>query len=71
MGKIKVTDNQGRPHTLTQTNGNTFRLYARQSRVIEDSLVSDEFYAEQKKGNLLITSVKNEGTKYSKGGHKK
>ena len=56
--KVKVIEVQGLPHTLTQTNGKTFRLFARQTKVIDEKLVSNEFYAEQKNGNILMSLVK-------------
>ena len=69
--KIQVIEVQGLPHTLTQTNGETFRLFARQKKVIDASLVSAEFYAEQKMENiLLVPVVDSEESKKSKGGHK-
>ena len=69
--KIQVTELQGLPHTLTQTNGETFRLFARQTKVIDESLVSKEFYAEQKMKNILLAPVVDSGeSKKSKGGHK-
>ena len=70
MKRIKVVEVQGLPHTLTQTNGETFRLLARQSKVIDEKLVSKEFYAEQNKKNILMFPVECEETKISKGGHK-
>ena len=69
--KVKVIEVQGIPHTLTQTDGKTFRLFARQSKVIDEKLVSKEFYAEQKSGNILIAPyTEREETKNSKGGNK-
>ena len=69
--KVKVIEVQGRPHTLTQTNGKTFRLFARQSKVIDEKLVSKEFYAEEKMRGIVITPViEREETKSSKGGQK-
>ena len=69
--KVKVIEVQGRPHTLTQTDGKTFRLFARQSKVIDDKLVSKEFYAEEKMKSIMITPVvEREETKNSKGGQK-
>ena len=68
--KVKVIEVQGLPHTLTQTDGETFRLFARQSKVIDDKLVSKEFYAEQKNSNILIVPDEREETKNSKGGQK-
>lgn len=69
--KVKVIEVQGLPHTLTQTDGKTFRLFARQSKVIDEKLVSKEFYAEQDKKNIVILPVtEREETKNSKGGNK-
>lgn len=69
--KVKVIEVQGLPHTLTQTDGKTFRLFARQSKVIDEKLVSKEFYAEQDKKNIvLMPVVEREETKNSKGGNK-
>lgn len=70
MSKIKVVELKGLPHTLTQTDGKTFRLFARQSKVIDVKLVSDEFLAEQKTKNILLVPVKDEETKNPKGGTK-
>ena len=69
MKKVKITELQGLPHTLTQTDGKTFRLFARQSKVIDEKLVSAEFLAEQDTRNILIVPVVEE-TKTSKGGTK-
>ena len=55
--KVRVTEVQGLPHTLTQTDGKTFRLFARQSKVIDEKLVSKEFYAEEKMKGILISPV--------------
>ena len=67
--KVKVIEVQGRPHTLTQTDGKTFRLFARQSKVINEKLVSKEFHAEESMKNLVILPVtEREETKNSKGG---
>ena len=69
--KVKVIEVQGLPHTLTQTDGQTFRLFSRQTKVIDSKLVSKEFYAEQKNSNILIVPVEErEETKNSKGGQK-
>lgn len=69
--KVKVIEVQGLPHTLTQTDGKTFRLFARQTKVIDEKLVSKEFYAEQNNKNIVIVPVaEREETKNSKGGHK-
>ena len=69
--KVKIIEIQGLPHTLTQTDGQTFRLFARQTKVIDEKLVSNEFHSEQKRKNLLIVPVtEREETKNSKGGNK-
>lgn len=56
--KVRVTELKGVPHALTQTNGKTFRIFARQERVISEDLVSPEFYAEQKSGGIRLTVIK-------------
>lgn len=68
--KIKVIEVQGLPHTLTQTDGKTFRLFARQTKVIDDKLVSPEFKAEQDMGNILLVPNEIEETNTLKGGTK-
>ena len=68
--KVKVIELQGFPHTLTQTDGNTFRLFARQEKVIDSKLVSDEFRAEQDMKCILLVPVENEEAKNTKGGTK-
>lgn len=71
--KVKVIEVQGLPHTLTQTDGQTFRLFARQTKVIDKKLVSKDFEAEQRNSNILIVPIeekKTEETKNSKGGNK-
>lgn len=71
MKKVKIIEVQGLPHTLTQTDGKTFRIFAREEKVIEEKLVSKEFYAEQKNSHILIVPVvEQEETKNSKGGQK-
>ena len=67
--EYKVIETKGRPHTLTQKDGKTFRLYARQEKIIDESLISPEFHAEQKMGNLLLVPL-NEVNKNKKGGTK-
>ena len=61
--KIKVIEVQGLPHTLTQSDGKTFRLLSRQTKVIDEKLISDDFRAEQNAGNILLEPIKNEETK--------
>lgn len=68
--KVQVIEIQGLPHTLTQTDGKTFRLFARQTKVIDEKLVSADFRAEQDMKNILIVPVDSEETKNSKGGAK-
>lgn len=70
MAKVKIIEIQGLPHTLTQTDGNTFRLFARQTKLLDEKLVSPEFYAEQNMGNILLVSDTTEEIKNSKGGTK-
>ena len=73
MKKVKVIEVQGLPHTLTQADGKTFRLFARQTKVIDEKLISAEFKAEQDMGNILIVPIESEETKNpknSKGGAK-
>ena len=67
---VNVIELQGHPHTLTQKDGKTFRLFARETKVIDESLISDEFLAEQKNGWIALVPVKSEETKISKGGSK-
>lgn len=68
--KIKVIEVQGVPHTLTQADGNTFRIYARETKIIDEKLVSADFYAEQTAGGILLMPVEDEETKKPKGGTK-
>lgn len=68
--KVKVIELQGLPHTLTQKDGKTFRLFARETKVIDEKLISDEFLAEQKMGDILLVPVETEETKKTKGGNK-
>lgn len=68
--KIKVIERQGLPHTLTQADGNTFRIYPNETRVIDEKLISKGFHAEEAMGNFLLVPVKNEEIKNSKGGKK-
>ena len=70
MKKVKIIELQGLPHTLTQSDGKTFRLFARQTKVINEELVSAEFLAEQGMRNILIVPVEAEDSKNSKGGTK-
>lgn len=64
--KVKVIEVQGFPHTLTQADGKTFRLFARQIKEINENLISPEFLAEQEMGNIIIMPVETETT--NKGG---
>ena len=76
--KVKIIEAQGLPHTLTQADGETFRILARQAIVIDESLVSESLLEGQRRGYFLIVpvaeetekSVKSEETKNSKGGKK-
>ena len=68
--KVKVTETQGLPHTLTQKDGKTFRLFARETKVIDESLISNEFLAEQNMRNILLIPVETEESKKTKGGNK-
>lgn len=70
MKMTKVVEIQGLPHTLTQTDGKTFRLFAKQTKTIDTNLVSDDFRAEQDRKNILLIPVETEETKNSKGGTK-
>ena len=70
MAKIQVIELQGLPHTLTQADGKTFRLFARQTKVIDEKLISAEFRAEQGMKNILLVPIKSEESKNSKGGTK-
>lgn len=70
VAKVRVVEVQGLPHTLTQANGKTFRLFARQTKTINECLISKEFRAEEALGNILLIPVKSEETKNSKGGTK-
>ena len=70
MKQVKIIEIQGHPHTLTQTDGNTFRLFSRQTKILDANLVSAEFEAEQKRSGILIVPIKSEETKNPKGGTK-
>ena len=68
--RTKVIEVQGLPHTLTQADGNTFRLLAHQTKIVDSKLVSEDFRAEQCRGNILLIPVENGETKNNKGGTK-
>ncbi len=68
--KIKVIETKGLPHTLTQTDGKTFRIFARQEKEIDAKLVSPEFHAEAKMGQILLVEVKDEEKNIKTGGNK-
>lgn len=68
--KVKIIEIQGLPHTLTQSNGETFRIFPKQTKVIDEKLVSAEFHNEERTNNILIVPVENEVTKNPKGGKK-
>lgn len=70
MSKIRVIECQGFPHTLTQADGKTFRLFAREVKEIDEKLISPEFLAEQKEGYIILDPVENEVAKNTKGGTK-
>lgn len=57
MGKVLIVENKGIPHSLTQSDGNTFRLTAHGSKEIDESLLSFEFYSQKDKGSILIIPV--------------
>lgn len=70
MSKIKVIEAQGFPHTLTQADGKTLRLFARETKVIDEKLVSDEMKAEAKCKFILLVPDDTEDNKTTKGGTK-
>lgn len=72
MSKVKVIEAQGLPHTLTQADGTTLRLFPRQTKVIDEKLVSDEIRAEAKLKYILLIpdNTHQEENKVSKGGTK-
>jgi hypothetical protein len=51
---MKIVECYGVPHTYTQKNGETFRIYSREIKSIEEDQISDEMIAEEKLGQILI-----------------
>ncbi len=51
---MKVIEIKGLPHTLTLKNGKTLRIFARQQLTVADNQISEEFYAEQRIGDILL-----------------
>jgi hypothetical protein len=52
---VKITELNGVSLVLTQTDGKTFRILARETQDIEESLISEEFRIAQKRGYIFIS----------------
>lgn len=54
---MKVIELKGNQQVLTQTNGETFRIEPRQSKDIDESLISNEFKIAEKMGLILLSTI--------------
>ena len=57
---VRITELIGRPHTFTLKDGNTFRIFARKTKDISESKISDEMRRAEVKGLILITAIAEE-----------
>lgn len=52
---MKVTDIRGAIQVFTLKDGSTLRVFARKSKEVKDSLISDEILRAEKMGIVLLT----------------
>lgn len=60
---LRIVEIAGRPHVLQQSDGKTFRIGSRESKVIDDSKISKDFMLAEERGLIYITSVQSAPTK--------
>jgi hypothetical protein len=51
---MKIIECHGVPHTYTQKDGSTFRLYSREIADIDEDQISEEMRAEEQMGQIRI-----------------
>ena len=54
---MKVIELKGNQQVLTLTNGETFRIDPRETKDIEDKLISKEFKIAEKMGLIMLSAV--------------
>lgn len=68
---MKITELKGRAQVFTMKDGKTFRIFARQTKEVADSNISNEMRIAEQMGLILLTNVTEEvTTKNKKGGTK-
>ena len=53
---MKIIELKGNSHTFTLSNGETFRIFARQTKVIKDSLISDDITRAEDMGLVMLVA---------------
>ncbi len=59
---MKITEIKGNSHVFTLKNGETLRIFARQTKTVPDNLVSDEVLRAEKMGLVRFTASPKEET---------
>lgn len=54
---MKITELKGRAQVFTLKDGNTFRIFARDTKEVADSNVSNEMRIAERMGLILITKA--------------
>lgn len=68
---MKITELKGRAQVFTLKDGKTFRIFARQTKEVADSNISNEMRIAENMGLILLTKTVNEVVpKKNKGGTK-
>lgn len=67
---MKITELKGRAQVFTLKDGKTLRIFARQTKEVAESNISNEMRIAEQMGLILVTktSVTKEVTKNKKGG---
>ena len=51
---MKITELKGKPHTFTLKDGNTLRIFARETKTIADNNISNELRLAETMGLILL-----------------
>ena len=54
---MKIFELKGNAHVFTQKDGKTFRIFAREGKELDESLISDEMKIAERMGLIMISSV--------------
>ena len=64
---MKIIELKGKPHVFTLKDGKTFRIFARETKTIPDSNVSNELRLAETLGLILLSKESVKTTKKSGG----